>query len=219
MTRTRVGLIFDDGFVKSSLTTAKLFDEFRLPATFAVVAEPEKWSTPNFVKGDFDLWNELQSRGHVIQPHGVAHVKLSELPHEQAVGELQQCLDLFAEKLDGFDAKKSIYCFAYNCSTPRLDAWLRPRVRAYRHGGSGMLTERDLTTGNWHSDAIGPHDPGPELLALLERVRRRRPTAFLFTLHGIDGEAWGAIALDTLRRALEIITSDDSFSYWRLDSP
>lgn len=214
--KTKVGFIFDDGFVKSSLATANLFDEFEIPAVFAVVAEPTKWATPNFVKGDFDLWNELQSRGHIIQPHGVAHAKLSELPYEQAVGELQTCLDIFGEKLEGFDAKKAVYCFAYNSSTPRLDEWIRPRVRAYRHGGSGFLSDENLRGGNWHSDAIGPHDPGPELLALLDRVRRERPPAFLFSLHGIDGEAWGAIAQGTLRRVLEIVTSDPAMEYWPL---
>ena len=211
--RTRVGLIFDDGFVPSTLVTAKLFEEFRLPAVFAVLAEPGDFA-PEFVKGDFGLWNELQARGHIIQPHGLTHAKLSELPHERATDEIARCLDAFSERLRGFEPKRAVYCYAYNSATPQLNEWLRPRVRAFRQVGSGFLSDADLAAGFWHSDAIGPHDPGDELIAVLDRVRRERPPAFLFTLHGLDGEAWGAIALPKLRRVLEIITTDDALEYW-----
>src|SRR4051812_42979992 len=94
--KTRIGIIFDDGFAKSTLTTAKLFEQYKLPAYFAVLAEPKDFS-PNIVKGDFGLWNELQSRGHVVYPHGFTHTKLSEIPHQQAVDELKRCLDTFSE--------------------------------------------------------------------------------------------------------------------------
>jgi peptidoglycan/xylan/chitin deacetylase (PgdA/CDA1 family) len=211
--KTRVGLIFDDGFVPSTLATAKLFEEFSLPAFFAVIAEPGDWA-PQFPKGDFALWNELQARGHIIQPHGLTHAKLSELPHERAVGEIERCMATFAERLDHFDPARSVYCYAYNSATRRLNEWLMCRVRAVRQQGSGFLSGEDLLRGFWHSDAIGPHDPGDELFALLDRARAERPPAFLFTLHGLDGEAWGAITTAKLRRVLEIITSDDAFEYW-----
>src|SRR5262249_19244360 len=111
--RTRVGIVFDDGFVKSTLATAELFERFNLPAVFAVLAHPEGFA-PQFRVGDFSLWNELQSRGHIIQPHGFTHANLQSMDYPQAVGELEKCLDRFGEKLRGFEPARAVYCFAYN---------------------------------------------------------------------------------------------------------
>jgi hypothetical protein len=211
--RTKVGLVFDDGFLKSTLATAALFEEFKLPAVFAVIARPWDWAT-HIAKGDFDLWNELQQRGHIVQPHGLAHAKLDELPHERAIEEIERCLGAFQEKLDGFDPKRAVYMFAYNSSTARLNEWLLTRVHALRQGGSGLMTQRQFDSRAWHSDAFGPDDPGPKLLDLLGRVGRKRPTVFLHSLHGIDGEGWGAVPLSSLRRVLETITTDPALEYW-----
>jgi peptidoglycan/xylan/chitin deacetylase (PgdA/CDA1 family) len=213
--KTKIGIIFDDGFAKSSLATATLFEQYKLPAYFAVLAEPKGFS-PNFRIGDFALWNELQARGHVVYPHGYTHVKMSEIPHEQAVGELERCLATFSEKLNGFDAKQAMYAFAYNCGTPALCEWLLPRVRAVRIGGTGFLSEADLKSRIWHNVTHGPDDPGDHLLDHLEQCRVKKPPAFFYSLHGLDGEAWGAIAQDKLKRVLDLITTDDAFEYWRI---
>ena len=211
--RTKVGLVFDDGFLKSTLATAALFEEFKLPAIFAVIAKPHDWAT-HIAKADFDLLNELQQRGHIVQPHGLAHARLDELPHDRAVDEIERCLEIFQEKLDGFDPKRAVYMFAYNSSTPPLNDWLLTRVHALRQGGSGLMSQKEFDARAWHSDAIGPDDPGPKLLDLLDRVRRKRPAFFLHSLHGIDGEGWGAISLASLRKVLEIVTTDPAMEYW-----
>jgi peptidoglycan/xylan/chitin deacetylase (PgdA/CDA1 family) len=213
--KTKVGIIFDDGFKKSSLTTAKVFEQYQLPAVFAVLANPKGFA-PNFEIGEFDLWNELQARGHVVYPHGYTHVKMSEIPHDQAVDQLERCFETFGERLNGFDAKNAVYNFAYNCGTPALCDWLLPRVRAVRIGGTGFLSETDLKARIWHNVTHGPDDPGPHLLEHLEQCRLRKPPAFFYSLHGIDGEAWGAIALDNLKRVLDLITSNDAFEYWKV---
>src|SRR4051794_28760781 len=92
--RTRVGVIFDDGFAASSLRTAEIFEQYKLPAVFAVLADPTL-----FVKGcgDWAMWNELQRRGHIIQPHGQTHAKLTDLPPADGVDLVRRCLDSFAE--------------------------------------------------------------------------------------------------------------------------
>ncbi len=169
--KTKIGLIFDDGLAKSSLATAKLFEEFGLPAVFAVIAEAKDFAI-KFVKGEFALWNELQSRGHLVQPHGYTHVKLTDLPHERAIGELERCLATFGEKLDGFDPKRAVYCYAYNCGNDRMNEWLRPRVRATRQTGSGFLSQRELDAGAWNCETFGPGDPAGELSGLLDRAKR-----------------------------------------------
>jgi peptidoglycan/xylan/chitin deacetylase (PgdA/CDA1 family) len=213
--KTKIGIIFDDGFKASSIVTAKVFEQYKLPAYFAVLAEPRDFS-PKIVKGDFELWNELQARGHVVYPHGYTHVKMSDIPHEQAVDELKRCLATFSEKLTGFDANQAMYAFAYNCGTPALCEWLLNRVRIARIGGTGFLSDADLKSRIWHNVTHGPDDPGEHFLDHLEQCRVKKPPAFFYSLHGIDGEAWGAIALDKLKRILDLITTDDAFEYWRL---
>src|SRR5438093_9066025 len=115
--KTKIGILFDDGFARSSVTTAALFEEFGLRATFAVLANPSGFA-PQFQLGDFALWNELKSRGHVIHPHGYTHANLRSMSYADAIDELERCLSTFSEKLRGFDAQRALYCFAYNCGTP-----------------------------------------------------------------------------------------------------
>lgn len=213
--KTQIGIIFDDGFAKSSLATAELFEAYKLPAYFAVLAEPGGFA-PRVTKGDFALWNELQARGHVIYPHGFTHAKLSDLPHDAAVDELERCLAAFSDHLDGFDPTQALYAFAYNCGTPALCDWLLSRVRAIRIGGTGFLSRHELDSRIWPNVTHGPDDPGEHLLDHLAQCRITRPPAFFYSLHGLDGEAWGAIATDKLRRALDLITTDEAFEYWRL---
>src|SRR5437870_1705489 len=79
MTRTKVGIIFDDGFARSTLATAAIFEQYKLSAVFAVLADPS-----SFVPGcgDWTMWNDLPRRGHIIHPHGQTHAKLSDLPRQ-----------------------------------------------------------------------------------------------------------------------------------------
>jgi peptidoglycan/xylan/chitin deacetylase (PgdA/CDA1 family) len=215
MNRTRVGLIFDDGFAKSTLATAAIFEQYKLPAVLAVLADPS-----SFVPGcgDWQMWNELQRRGHIIQPHGQTHAKLSDLPPAQAVDLVGQCLESFQENLDGFDEKQAIYAFTYNTPTPQAVQWLLPRVRAVRIGGDPLLSDTDLNSRIWRSQTDGPHDPYENCVHYLDRAARERPAALFYCLHGLDGEYWGATASDNLRRILDRITNDDAFEYWPLTS-
>ena len=208
-----VGLIFDDGFAASSIKTAQIFESYNLRAVFAVIAD-----TSNFTSGcgDWSMWNELQRRGHIIQPHGQTHVKLSEIPVEQAIDSVRQCLESFAENLEGFETKNALYAFTYNTPTPETIDWLLPRVRAMRIGGDPLLTREDLASRVWRSQTDGPHDPFDNFVHYFKRAKNERPAAFFYCLHGLDGEKWGATSSDNLRRALDMITSDDRFEYWPL---
>jgi peptidoglycan/xylan/chitin deacetylase (PgdA/CDA1 family) len=137
--RTKVALVFDDGFANSSRRTADIFENFGLRAVFAVLAKG--FDAPQrFAVGDFELWNDLQSRGHFIQPHGYTHARLPDLPHEQAVEQMRLCLEGFCEKLSGFEPSKTVYHFTYNQSTPGLVPWLLARVAAVRTAGNGQLS-------------------------------------------------------------------------------
>jgi peptidoglycan/xylan/chitin deacetylase (PgdA/CDA1 family) len=211
--RTKIGIIFDDGFRKSSIATAELFESFGLRAVFAVIADHASFHA---AAGEFALWNELQSRGHIIHPHGQTHVKLSDIPPQQAIGSVRQCLDTFQQKLNGFDPKQAVYATTYNIGTPETIEWLLPRVRGVRIGGDPFLSADMLASRVWTSTAFGPGDPAQHFIQHLDEARQRRPAALLYCLHGLDGELWGAIARDSLRQILETITTDPAFEYWPL---
>ena len=211
--RTKIGIIFDDGFAKSSLATAQIFESYGLAAVFAVIAD-----TTNFTPGagDFGLWNELQSRGHIIHPHGYDHTKLSQVAPEAAVELVRRCLSEFGEKLEGFDAAKALYAFTYNIGTPETIQWLLPRVRAVRVGGNPFLTDDVIRSREWTSTAFGPGDPYEHFLDHLNQCRLRKPASLFYSLHGLDGEYWGATSSDNLRRILDLITAENAFDYWPL---
>jgi peptidoglycan/xylan/chitin deacetylase (PgdA/CDA1 family) len=213
--RTKVGIIFDDGFAKSALKTAEIFEEFRLPAVLAVLADP---SNVVIGCGDWTMWNELQRRGHIIHPHGQTHANLTELPPARAVDLVRQCLDSFCEHLEGFEAKRAVYAFTYNTSTQEAIDWLLPRVRAVRIGGEPLLSLSDLASRVWRSETDGPHDPYEKFDGYLKRAAKEKPAALLYCLHGLDGEYWGATSSDRLRSVLGRITSDPGFEYWPLTS-
>ena len=201
-----VTLSFDDGFRKSNVRIAEIYERFGLRACMNVLAAPEKlveeqheWGK---ARGDFELWNELQSRGHEIMPHGYNHSDKGELPFESAKKSILRCLDVFGEKLEGFEAKKTVFNFPYNRSTPELEAWLPSVVRAFRTSGGGLNPVphegmRKLTTtgegpGNceWHLDE--------QIEALLSQ-----PEGWLvYNTHGLDDEGWGPISAGYLDRLL-----------------
>jgi peptidoglycan/xylan/chitin deacetylase (PgdA/CDA1 family) len=210
--KSKVALVFDDGFLKSSLATAEIFERHNLRAAFAVLANTEGFA-PNYRCGDFGLWNELQARGHIIQPHGYTHANLKEMNHADAIDQLERCLDTFGQKLQNFDPRRAVYCFAYNQGTPSLCDWLLQRVGAVRIGGSGLLNQADVDSRLWHSRTHGPEDPTEDLTALLQQARGERASAVAYCLHGLDGEAWGAIASGSLERVLQIVTSAAELKY------
>src|SRR5687768_10409469 len=65
-----ITLSFDDGFKKSSIHTAEIYEKYKLSACINVVATAHLrgFQLPNkyhdWPVGDFGLWNELKDRGH-----------------------------------------------------------------------------------------------------------------------------------------------------------
>jgi len=110
-----VTLSFDDGFKKSFLRTAAICEKHKLSACLNVVAAglPQDAYIKKSPLGDFQLWNELKKRGHEIMPHGYRHENLQKVSFEEGKDLIRRCLDVFADKLEGFDAKQSVF----NCRT------------------------------------------------------------------------------------------------------
>lgn len=207
---TLISLVFDDGFRASCLRTAKIFEARGLRATFAVLVNHEGFMA-DFPKGDFELWNELQDRGHIIHPHGYDHTDLTKIPFEDARGKIDACLDYFTAHLKGFDPKKSVYHLTYNRSSPEVDTYLLTKVRAIRttgptgKAGSGMNgiaeLEKRMYNCSWH----GPEHGDESLMATIKRAEVEQPRLMMYMLHGLDEEGWGPIHADALENALDYI--------------
>ena len=203
---------WDDGFQNSSLKTAEIFEKFGLRTEFNIIATanlPDNDLPANMhpdacwgaAYGDFALWNELQKRGHVIQPHGFRHANKSELPFDEARSLILRCLDVFSHELTRFEPAQTIFAFPYNDSTPELEAWLPDVVRGFRTKGPAINTiptpqTVKLTTGGWE-------DAEPWLDRCLEQLLGLEDGWLIYNAHGLDGEGWGPLRSEYLNQVLE----------------
>jgi len=210
-----VTLSFDDGFERSSRRTAAIFERFGLSAAINVVArghlgEPdEPWHT-RWPKGDFELWNELRSRGHEVMPHGLAHANKSELPFDNAKRLIETCLEVFERDLDGFDETQAVFAFPYNASTPELEACLQDVVRGFRTGGNPIMPLPQPGQARISCTSFGPGPCDEHLERLVEDLLARASGWLCYNAHGLDGEGWGPLAAATLERLLaRLVKRDD----------
>jgi len=200
-----VTLSFDDGFKKSFLRTAEIYERYKLSACLNVVAAglPQDAYIKKSPLGDFGLWNELRKRGHEIMPHGYRHENLQKLSFEEGKDLIRRCLDVFVEKLKGFDPKQAVFNFPYNASTPELEKWLPIQVRAFRTGGGAINPlphkgQRKLTC-----TSFGPGNCEAAIDREIERLLARDSGWLIFNTHGLDEEGWGPIRASYLERSLE----------------
>jgi peptidoglycan/xylan/chitin deacetylase (PgdA/CDA1 family) len=209
-----ISLSFDDGIMPSAVRTAEIYEHFGLRACLNVLGAPEElvedqkhWGTE---RGDFALWNELKARGHEIMPHGYNHANKREMPFEQARDSILRCLDIFDDKLDGFDRRDAVFNFPFNQSTPELEAWLPTVVRAFRTTGGGINSLPQpgtvkLTTTGW-----GPENCEEHLNQQIEELLSQPEGWLIYNTHALDDQGWGPIRgsyLESLLgRLLEIPT-------------
>lgn len=191
-----VSFSFDDGFARSSVATAEIFEARGLRAEFFVLSDAT-WSG----LGDFGLWRELNARGHVIQPHGTDHTNKTQIPLAEAQSKILRCLDRFAEEFEGFDPTASLFGFPYNASTPEIEAWLPSVVRAFRTSGPMInplpnAATVKLTTG-------GAPDAEPLLTARIDELLLRDSGWLIYNAHGLDGEGWGPLRRSFLEATLD----------------
>jgi hypothetical protein len=201
-------LSFDDGFKRSSLRTAEIYEKHKLSACINVIATAH---LPDFVLpndyhrwpvGDFKLWNELQSRGHEIMPHGYKHANKKELPLAESEDLIRRCLDYFSKHLKGFDPKKAVFNFPFNASTPEVEKWLSSQVMAFRTGGPivNKLPHRGqskLTCGGF-----GPGNTDAHLIGEIEKWLAEPAGWFIYNTHGLDEEGYGPLTASVLDRLL-----------------
>ena len=204
-----VSLSFDDGFEKSNLQIADIHEKFGLSACFNVLAREEvdgekvNDTYHNWPKGNFKLWNELQARGHEIMPHGLIHHNLAQMPLANAQRSITRCLEIFTQELENFRAQEAVYNFAYNASTPEIEAWLPSVVKAFRTGGDAInaLPQRGqvrLTTSGY-----GPENCEWHLDEHIARLLAQPSGWLIYNVHGLDDEGWGPIRAEYLEGLLE----------------
>jgi peptidoglycan/xylan/chitin deacetylase (PgdA/CDA1 family) len=203
-----VTLSFDDGFERSSRRTAEIFERHGLVAELNVIAagdlgkSADAWHS-RWRKGDFELWNGLKARGHVVMPHGYRHANKAELPFAEAQRLIELCLETFEAELEGFEASQATFAFPYNRSTPPLEAWLAGRVRAFRTGGDPVMPLPQAGQQRVTCAGFGPEGCDDHLLRTVESFLAGPPGWLCYNLHGLDDEGWGPVGADTLGRLLE----------------
>ncbi len=211
-----VTLSFDDGFRKSSIRTAQIFEKYDLSACINVIATAhhQDFVLPNEYHdvpvGDFGLWNELKARGHEIMPHGYMHANLKEAPSERARDLILRCLDYFSRELKGFDPKEAIFNFPYNASSPDIEEWLVEQVRAFRTGGDPVNPLPHAGQTRLTCTSHGPGNIDTHLTGEIDRLLARPSGWLIYNTHGLDEEGWGPLSADVLDRLLERLTAMES---------
>ncbi|MFC2125253.1 polysaccharide deacetylase family protein [Bacteroidota bacterium] len=208
-----ISLSFDDGFKKSFLRTAEIHEKYKLSACLNITAgahlpkmkSPNEYVSPKNV-GDFELWNDLQKRGHEIMPHGYKHANLPELPFSEATNLIDKCLDYFSENLDDFKAEESIFNFPFNASSSELEQYLDPKVLAYRTGHKAVNSMPYIGQKRLTCISQGPENIDKFLDDEINQFLELESGWFIFNTHGLDGEGWGPITSSYLDELLDRLT-------------
>jgi peptidoglycan/xylan/chitin deacetylase (PgdA/CDA1 family) len=203
-----VTISFDDGFKRSFFQTADIYEKFGLRGCFNVIAlgheenfrpvvagQPDAGIVP-FPKGNFDDWNALKKRGHEVMAHTYDHTNLTLLPLDEAKAKIDQCVAYFESHLKGFRAADSVYNFAYNASTPELDAYALTKFLIVRTQGNTpvnpiALVRKPVRIGCW---SHGPENCDQFFEDALNQFLASPGGWFVFNTHGLDDEGWGPMS-------------------------
>ncbi|KPJ66864.1 MAG: hypothetical protein AMJ43_06850 [Coxiella sp. DG_40] len=211
-----ITLSFDDGFKKSSIRTAEIYEKFNLSACINVIATAhlDTFELPNeyhaWEAGDFGLWNELKARGHEIMPHGYKHADKKTMPFSEAKDLINRCLDYFCKELKGFEPKQAVFNFPYNSSTPELEAWLPTVVRAFRTSGGGINLLPYKGQVKLTCSGYGPENCEQHLNGEIDNLLAKDSGWLIYNTHGLDDEGWGPIRASFLEKLLERLLAIDS---------
>jgi peptidoglycan/xylan/chitin deacetylase (PgdA/CDA1 family) len=208
-------LSFDDGFKKSSIKTAEIYEKHKLSACINVVASAHMKDFrppdyPGVPRADFGLWNDLQARGHEIMPQGYNHANKRSIPFAEAKDLILRCLDVFDKELKGFDRKEAIFNFPYNASTPESEKWLPSQVLAFRTGGGAINQLPHKGQVKLTCSGFGPRNCEAHLDQEIERLLAKDSGWLVYNTHGLDDEGWGPIRASYLERLLERLLAIES---------
>ncbi len=203
-----ISLSWDDGFKKSFTKVAEIHEQYGSKACLNVIATGhlptfqaiDPYILPELM-GDFNLWNNLVSRGHEIMPHTWEHKNLTRISVSEAKERIDKCLEYFDDNLDGYDPAKAVYNYAFNASTEELDMYCLQKVRAVRTG-YWVLDRDHLNTYPSSSDdqptrlACWFHGPDIGDEHVDEEINKFLSSDggwMIVNLHGLDDEGWGPV--------------------------
>ena len=202
-----VTLSFDDGFKRSSIKTAEIYEKHKLSACINVVASAhmKDFRPPDYAdvpRADFGLWNDLKARG---QSHAARLQTRQQAESTVRRGETPdpRCFDVFDKELKGFDRKQAVFNFPYNASTPELEKWLPTQVRAFRTGGGAINPLPYKGQTKLTCTSFGPGNCEAAIDREVERLLAKDSGWLIFNTHGLDDEGWGPIRAVYLERLLE----------------
>jgi peptidoglycan/xylan/chitin deacetylase (PgdA/CDA1 family) len=209
-----VSISFDDGFEKSFIKTAEIYEKYNLSACFNIIASahlksfeaPDDYILPGVV-GDFQLWNSLQRRGHEVMPHGYKHANLARITYEEAITLIRRSLEYFAENMHDFNPQKSIFNFPFNSSTNELEGWLNDKVLAYRTAGKVINDLPYKGQKRLTCISAGPDNIDNYFENQLELFLNEPGGWFIFNAHGLDGEGWGPLSSVYLDELLDRLSA------------
>jgi len=212
-TRHIITLSFDDGFEKSSIKTAEIYEKYGLASCINIIASAHLRSvgeTDAYHKwpvGDFELWNDLKRRGHEIMPHSYKHANLTQMPLEEAQKLVYKCIDVFQKELDGFQARESVFNLPYNASTPELEQWLVTQFRIIRTlgGAYNPLPHKGLVRLGCITH--GPGNIDKHLTESIDKFLEGPPGWFVYNTHGLDDEGWGPLSSGALDELLSKLSA------------
>lgn len=210
-----LSLSFDDGFEKSSIKTAEIFEKYNMSACINVIASAHEnvFELPNeyhaWPVGDFDLWNELQARGHEIMPHSLKHTNLREAPFEEAKELVEKCLAIFDKELDSFDRSTAVFNFPYNQSSPEIEEWILQEVMAIRTGGPEINTLPYKGMSRLTCTSFGPENIDDHLESRIQNLLALPEGWLIYNTHGLDDEGWGPVSSSYLDELLSRMSELD----------
>lgn len=209
-----VSLSFDDGFEKSFIKTAEIYERHQLSACFNILAtghEKNFKQVGEYIKssllGDFDLWNDLKKRGHEVMPHGYKHANLTEIPLSEAKNLIKKTLVVFEAQLEGFDVATSIFSFPFNASNQAIEDWLKQQVFAYRTSGGAWNPLPYKGQKKLTCISKGPENLDKFIQDEINKFLTGPSGWFIFNTHGLDGEGWGPMSSSFLDELLDKLTS------------
>jgi hypothetical protein len=147
-------------------------------------------------------------------PHGLHHVDHAKLPLAEAQDAIRRCLDVFRERLPGFDPKQAVFNFPYNSSSPALEQWLPSVVRAFRTEGDAINPLPHLASGRLGSVSFGPGCCDEHLDSLVNGLLSRPSGWLVYNTHGLDDEGWGPVRSAYLERLLARLVALPAVRVW-----
>lgn len=212
-------LSFDDGFKKSFLKIAEIYEDYGLKGCFNVIASGhfptfkavDAWILPELM-GNFDDWNSLVERGHEVMPHSWQHLNLANQPIKESKKLITKCLDYFDENLEGYDPQNAVFNFPFNATTKKVEKFTLSKVRAIRAWGDGPVNPIPSGPGpiRISCSSRGPNNIDDWVEKQVNTFLENPKGGWLvLNLHGLDNEGWGPISTNFLIRLMKRLSKID----------